>query len=455
MYCEGMTRVPLRLLRLALLAAALAGPGLAGAQPAPAVPVAGSDRPKDVAWSAMPIDELQQHAEAHEIPAMEELGRRLIAGNGVPRDLPTGAAWVQRAAEAGSPDAEFKVGAMYDRGFGVERNAEKAVEWYGKAVEAGMAPAKHNLALMLREGRGAPQDGPKAVELLRDAAHQGMTASMYALGDTYEHGGAVPKDPASALAWFAIAAQLERQANHGAETALSKAAEQRGEALQRAMTGADREQADKIGEAEFKQIVGALQPIPPPPTAAAPQASAAPAPPWPSATADQVKLVQQALIDQQYLHDKADGIAGPATRLAIREFEKSAGLPSTGQPSRAVYLALVKAHSQTDAIKPPDPPPPPTSADIVRSIEPKPVETKSANAEAASRWPAKVPDQIRAIQALLIDLKLLKAEPTGTVGPLTRRAIRAYQKQAGLKETGEPSQALFESLKAARAKAGG
>ena len=60
-----------------------------------------------------------------------------------------------------------------------------------------------------------------------------------------------------------------------------------------------------------------------------------------------------------------------------------------------------------------------------------------------SGWPAKAPDQIRAIQQLLVDLKLLKAEPTGTVGPLTRKRDPAYQKQAGLKETGEPSQALF------------
>jgi peptidoglycan hydrolase-like protein with peptidoglycan-binding domain len=324
-----------------------------------------------------------------------------------------------------------------------------------------------------------PQDGPKAVELLRDAAHQGMTASMYALGDTYEHGGAVLKDPAAALAWFAITAQLERQANHGTETPLAKAAEERGEALQRVMTGADRERADTIGETEFKQIVGALQPKPalptpappptlaPPPTPAAPQASE---PPWPSATADQVKLVQQALIDQQRLHGKADGVAGRATRLAIREFEKGAGLPSTGQASREVYLALVKTHGKADAMMPPDPPPPPTSADIAKSTEPqstepksteaksteaKSAETKSASADATSDWPAKAPDQIRAIQKLLIDLKLLKAEPTGTVGPLTRRAIRTYQKNAGLKETGEPSQALFDSLKAARAKAGG
>lgn len=455
MYCEGMTRSFLRLLYPALAVAALASTGAAIAQNAPAVSVAASSKPHDVAWAAMPIDELRQRAHANDVPAMEELGRRLIAGTGVPRDQPTGVAWFQRAADAGSPTAAFNVGVMYDRGFVLERNDEKAVEWYRKAVDGGVAPAKHNLALMLRDGRGAPQNGPKAVELLREAAHQGMTASMYALGDMYEHGGAVLKDPAAALAWFAIANEVELQASHGAETPLSKAAQQRGQALQRVITGADRERADEIGEAEYKQIVTALQPKPaPPPAPAAPQANAAPELSWPSAAADQVKLVQQALIDQHHLHGKADGIVGPATRLAIREFEKSAGLPSTGQPSHEVYLALIKAHGQADTIKPPDPPPPPTSADIVKSTEAKSADTTSANA-AATPWPAKASDQIRAIQQLLIDLKLLKAEPTGTVGPLTRHAIRTYQKKSGLKETGEPSQALFESLKAARAKSGG
>src|SRR5581483_5292483 len=204
MYCEGMTRNPLRLLPLALLAAALASPGSAVAQKVPAVSVAASDKPTDRAWSAMPIDELRQRAQADEVPAMEEFGRRLIAGSGVPRDQKIGVAWYLRAANAGSPTAAFSVGVMYDRGFVLERDAEKAVAWYRKAVEGGVAPAKHNLALMLRAGRGVAQDGPKAVELLREAAREGMTASMFALGDMYERGGAILKDPAAALGWFAI-----------------------------------------------------------------------------------------------------------------------------------------------------------------------------------------------------------------------------------------------------------
>src|SRR5436190_16874214 len=448
-----MTGTPAcRFLHPALLVAAAFGVGSALAQSAPQVSLAASDKPADAAaWTAMPIDELRQRANLGELPAMEELGRRLLAGAGVPRDAPSGAGWYRRAADAGSPTAAFTMGVLYERGLTVERDSTKAVDWYRKAVAGDVPAAEHNLALMLRDGKGAPQDGPKAVELLRAAARRGLTASMFTLGDMYEHGGAVLKDPAAAFAWFAIANEFELQANNGGETPLARNAQARGEALQRVISGADRERAEKLGQEEFRQIVAALSPkpaLPPPPppaapvtpppaatvtpppaaTVAPPPASAAaqePVPAWPTAAVDQVKAVQQALIDLHRLRGKADGAPGPATRTAIRDFEKSAGLAETGQPSREVYVALAKALAK------PEPTP------------------------AADAWPANGADQVRAIQRLLAELKFLNAEPTGTVGPLTRRAIRDYQRKAGLKETGEPNQALFEALKATRAKAGG
>ena len=47
---------------------------------------------------------------------------------------------------------------------------------------------------------------------------------MFSLGDIYERGDAAPKDVPMAMAWFAITAEFERQANRGAETALAKTA---------------------------------------------------------------------------------------------------------------------------------------------------------------------------------------------------------------------------------------
>jgi peptidoglycan hydrolase-like protein with peptidoglycan-binding domain len=445
---------PRRFLKPALLVAAAFGAVPVPAQNAPPVSIAASDTPKDAAaWSAMPLEELRQRAQSSETAAMEELGRRLLSGAGVPRDTSIGASWYRRAADAGSPTAAFTMGVLCERGIAVERDSTKAAEWYRKAVAGNVPAAKHNLALMLRDGKGVPQDGPKAVELLRAAARQGMTASMFTLADMYERGGAVLKDPAAALAWYAIANEIELQANDGKETPLSRSALARGEALERTISGADRERVEKIGQEEFRQIVAALSPKAPPPTGAPrltsaslpqpaqpPAAAPAPAPAaaaaeepqlsWPKATVDQVRAVQQALINLHKLRGKADGAAGPATRKAIREFEKSAGLPETGHASREVYAALTKALAHR--------------------------EPAAATAPAAaSDWPANSADQIRAIQQLLVELKLLHAEPTGTVGPKTRRAIRDWQRKSGVKETGEPSEALYNSLKAARTKSGG
>ncbi len=54
------------------------------------------------------------------------------------------------------------------------------------------------------------------------------------------------------------------------------------------------------------------------------------------------------------------------------------------------------------------------------------------------------------VQMLLVELNLLRDTPDGIMGPLTRTAIRDYEKAAGLRITGEPSKALFESLKERR-----
>lgn len=439
-------------------------------------------------WEAMPIRELRTRAEANEILAMEELARRLLQGVGVTKDPQAGAGWLLRAAQAGSAQAAFNVGVMYERGFVVERDSSKAIEWYRKAVDADMPMAKHNLALLLRDGKGAARNGKEAVDLLRSATRQGMVASMFTLGDIYERGDAAPKDQATALAWFTIAAELDRQMNKGEETPLSKTSSQRAQTLQRLLTPGELERAQQVGQDEFKQIVDALQP---PKPASLPQSNGlAPAMPqiasidppgWPQAANEQVRATQQVLFDLKLLRDPPDGAIGPMTRSAIRTFQKGAGMRETGEPSKELYVAMRTALANRDVVansplplppkaetkteekaqppaaepqvaprveqqaniidigKPEPPPPPPTSIDIVRPALP---------ADAA--WPTAPADQIKAVQMLLVELNLLRDTPDGIMGPLSRAAIRDYEKAAGLKITGEPSKALFESLKERR-----
>ncbi|MBM3645255.1 MAG: SEL1-like repeat protein [Alphaproteobacteria bacterium] len=422
----------------------------------------GATTPTD--WSQIPIDDVRARAEGGDTAAMDELAQRLIQGIGVTRDQSAGAGWLLRAAQSGSGQAAFNVGVMYERGFVVARDSTKAVEWYRRAVEANVPTAKHNLALLLRDGKGAARSGREAVDLLRSAARQGMAASMFTLGDTYERGDVVPKDPPLALAWFAITAEFERQANRGTETTLAKTATQRAQVLQRALTPAELERAQSVGRTEFREIVEALQAagiVPRPPSRAAPVAAPAPPPEpdppgWPRTQSEQIAAIQQALLDLKLLRDKPDGAIGPVTRTAIRDFQRAQGLRETGESSRELFVALREAIAKRDAAGatalPPPAPTPPAAPEPKPEAKAEPPKPEPAKVEPPDpdAWPAAAPDQIKAIQAMLRDLKFYNDTVDGLLGPGTRGAIRAFERAMGTREIGEPGRAVFDQLKEMR-----
>jgi localization factor PodJL len=346
---------------------------------------------------ALPMAELRTRANANDVQAMEELGRRLIQGVEATKDPQAGAGWMLRAAQLGSAQSAFNMGVMYERGFVVERNSSKAVDWYRKAANAGLAVAKHNLALLLRDGKGAPRDDIAALDLLKSAAHQGMAASMFVLGDVYDRGDAAARDAVEALAWFSIAAEFERQMNDGKDSTLSRTADQRARALQRTLTPEEVARARERAQGEFTLILAELTPARPQqsPSSAemgkdrapvaslpsgaprgdrqevAPAIAAQPGSPWPSSPTDQVRLVQQALFDLKFLRDKPDGNLGPMTRSAIRDFQKSVGYQPTGEPGKDLYQALLQAISIRDTLGRSPLPMPPSSPASVEESPPK------------------------------------------------------------------------------------
>jgi len=445
-----------------------ARPAAAPGQPASAS-VAPPPAPA-IDWPAVQIDQLRAKANAGDIPAMEELARRLVQGIGVPKDQQAGAGWMLRAAQRGSAQSAFNVGVMYERGFVVERDSTRAVEWYRKAAEGGMAMARHNLALMLREGKGTPRDGKEAIELLRAAARQGMSASMFTLGDIYERGDVAPKDQAMALAWFAITAEFESQTNRGSESQLGRTAAQRAATLKRILLPGDLERAQQFGQAEFKEIVAALQPTKP---SAAPAPAPSPAsgestrppppeadpPGWPKSAADQIRAIQQALLDLKLVRDKPDGALGPVTRAAIRSFQRRANLHETGDPTKDVYVALREEIARRDgtAASPTETNSRPEAASQTAATEQPASSTEPAAPTAQPApdppgWPKATIDQVKSIQQSLLDLKLLRNRPDGEIGPATRHAIRAFQRSANLPETGEPSREVYAALREAVAR---
>ncbi|WP_296324388.1 peptidoglycan-binding domain-containing protein [Reyranella sp.] len=82
------------------------------------------------------------------------------------------------------------------------------------------------------------------------------------------------------------------------------------------------------------------------------------------------------------------------------------------------------------------PPSPPTSADILKVA---PVDSNA--------WPATSAGQVKAVQALLREMRFYESDPDGRMGPATRAAIREYEGLAGLKVTGQANRELFDSLK--------
>jgi peptidoglycan hydrolase-like protein with peptidoglycan-binding domain len=393
-------------------AARALSPAADAEKPKPARP---ARKPDD--WTSVPIDELRSRAGDNEPPAMEELGRRLIQGIDVPKDPQAGAGWLLRAANLGSAQSAFNVAVMYERGFVVERDSSKAAAWYRKAADAGLPTAKHNLALMLRDGKGVPRDAKAASQLLLSAAHQGMAASMFTLGDLNEQGDGGTKDPAAALAWFAITGEFERQTSRDGQSQLAKTAAQRAQLLKRTLTTEELERAQLLAQSEFKQIVAAL--TPPAPTTPNAQTSPPPKPPapespvvdWPQGTADQIRLVQQALFDLKRLRDKPDGTLGPMTRGAIRDFQKSAGLGETGEVSRELYAALVSTRGDVVTVSPL--PTPPSSA-LAAIAPPLPLESpkiESTRSEAAKVEPRKIdPPKIEAPKVEVPKIEVPKVE---------------------------------------------
>jgi localization factor PodJL len=301
-------------------------------------------------------DALRRLADAGDVDAMEELGRRYIQGAGVAPDAAEGAKWMLRAAAKGSPRAMFNAGVMHERGFEVPKDLAKAVEWYRKAVAAGVPMAQHNLALLMRDGTGTRADPVGAFEMMRAAARAGVSNSMLALAIMHENGQGTRRDNVAAIVWYAMAAQFAKFAEgEKSEVYLSAAAKQA--ELSKRLPAAELQRAQTIGETEYRTIVDtmrlAARGAPPSSGPATTPGTAAPDLPAktvkPIDAREQLVEIQKMLFALKFYNGPLDGALGPATAGAIREFQKNAGLPVTGEVSRDLFDLLRDVVKSTGA----------------------------------------------------------------------------------------------------------
>lgn len=140
----------------------------------------------------------------------------------------------------------------------------------------------------------------------------------------------------------------------------------------------------------------------------------------PSKVASQTEVtraVQRELQIRGYETGARDGVAGVMTRGAIMAFEYDHDLPLTARASQALLKAIILGEGG------------------------KASSRKGANAETAEAQ-----DVIRSVQRSLVKLGYKAGVPTGKLTPETARAIRAFEGDQALPETGRVSGPLISRL---------
>ncbi|MEL6751739.1 MAG: peptidoglycan-binding protein, partial [Pseudomonadota bacterium] len=298
---------------------------VAVATPEPIEPAAPAAPVFDVPDRAGPAA-LVAAATAGEPKALFEIGMRYSNGRGVSRDLAKAAGWFEKAAGLGFAPAQYSYGSMLEKNIGVPKDIAAAADWYEKAAAQGNARAMHNLAVINAMG-AKPEVQPdmdRAVDFFTKAADLGIKDSQFNLGILFGQGMGVPQDLGQAYKWFAIAAKT------GDADAAGKRDEVAGMMgageLERAREAVASWKAAPLAEAANRVTI---------PEAWKGKAGK------PVAAGKEMIMGAQALLNQRGFDvGTPDGMVGPKTTRAIMEFQRSAGIPVTGQVDEPLMKAL-------------------------------------------------------------------------------------------------------------------
>ena len=177
-----------------------------------------------------------------------------------------------------------------------------------------------------------------------------------------------------------------------------------------------------------------LQPVstrPSMPAVSAPATNAAPVPvPRPAAAAPAVPAakagivldIQRALTERNYYDGTVDGLLGPRTQQAIRNFEQANGIKPTGEASEGLLARVLQSRARSE---------------VTGSIP------------AAAPAPAASPSsRVFAVQRVLARLGYGPIKYTGLSDAETKSAIERFERDRGLTRTGEVGDKLIRELAA-------
>lgn len=232
-------------------------------------------------------------------------------------DFAGGADLMRKSAQKGLPIAQYALAKLHEKGTGVPKDLGLAREWTEKAAEGGNVKAMHDLAVFMAEGEGGEQTYAGAVEWFRKGAEYGVVDSQYNLGVLYEQGLGISPNLTESLFWFDVAS---RNGDGGAPSKIAELIERVSpEAAAQARSRSASWQpaaANSIANGRFG------------------------AQPWNMGNPLQVQAIQKALTALGYDIGVPDGIMGPATSMAIREYQGAHNLALTGTVTPALIESL-------------------------------------------------------------------------------------------------------------------
>ena len=140
--------------------------------------------------------------------------------------------------------------------------------------------------------------------------------------------------------------------------------------------------------------------------------------------ADVIGDIQRELSRRGLYDGPVDGVLGPKTDAAIRDFETAAKLKPTGGPSEEVLRAIQRTPVKSEAVPRPAPRPDPI-ADLIAPSS-----------------------RVTAVQRALNDYGYGPVKATGQYGPETIAAIQKFERDRKLPVTGQISPRLLRELAA-------
>jgi peptidoglycan hydrolase-like protein with peptidoglycan-binding domain len=166
----------------------------------------------------------------------------------------------------------------------------------------------------------------------------------------------------------------------------------------------------------------------PRPAEAAPAKAAAPPPP--RMPGEIINDIQRELARRGFYEGAVDGLYGPRTDVAIRDFEQAAGLKPSTEPNEALLQAMVRAPAKVAKV----------TLAATPAARPGPVRNDVvAEKPAASK-------RVIALQRALADYGYGQIKPSGIVDAETQAAIEKFERERKLPVTGQASDRVMREL---------